>query len=232
MRFWDLRYFFDPRSYVRTGQNDLPIPNLVACNGPVAYSTYVNGCYPLEDLFEVEALRYLYLARIDLASGSKRNRPNNAVRLLVCGDYLSSYTRYQLKLLVEALPLFSENFEIIIKPHPNCTLDFSAYPSLNLQVSTESIVNLLLDCDIAYISAGSSVALDAYLIGLPTVIVLNPSTLNLSPLRGFVGPLFVSTPQELANKLIYIASNKQIKTHKSTYFKLDAQLTNWKRLLL
>ena len=232
VRFWDLRYFFDTRSYVRTVQNDLPIPNIVACNGPVACSSYVKGGYPIEYLFEVEALRYLYLARIDLARGSKRNRSNNVVRLLVFGDSLPSITQLQLKLLVEALALLSENFEIIIKPHPNCPLDFSDYPSLNLQVINESVENLLCQCDIAYSSGVSSAALDAYLFGVPIVMFLDPSILSLSPLRGFVGPFFVSTSQELARSLIYIVSNKQMESYKPTYFRLDLQLSNWKRLLL
>ena len=30
--YWDLRYFFDPRSYRRTGKNDLPLPDQVALN--------------------------------------------------------------------------------------------------------------------------------------------------------------------------------------------------------
>ena len=60
--FWDLRYFFDHRSYVRGTKCQLPLPDRLACNGKVALEAFKLGGYPRDDLTRVESLRYLYLA--------------------------------------------------------------------------------------------------------------------------------------------------------------------------
>ena len=64
VRFWDLRYFFDPRSYYKT-QAGLPIPDSVATSGNLVKKAYLEGGYPARDLTQVEALRYLYLGEVD-----------------------------------------------------------------------------------------------------------------------------------------------------------------------
>lgn len=43
VRFWDLRYFFDSRSYSCESANSLPRPHGVACNGDAAIDAYVQG---------------------------------------------------------------------------------------------------------------------------------------------------------------------------------------------
>ena len=61
VRYWDFRYFYDPKTYLRSKQNALPMPDKVALNGQVAWNLYQAGGYPVQDLIQVEALRYLYL---------------------------------------------------------------------------------------------------------------------------------------------------------------------------
>ena len=41
IRYWDLRYFFDPRSYQRNKYNDLPLPDKIGVNGEVAKNIYI-----------------------------------------------------------------------------------------------------------------------------------------------------------------------------------------------
>jgi surface carbohydrate biosynthesis protein (TIGR04326 family) len=64
VRFWDLRYFHDPRLYDRTGHHDLPMPNTVAYSGPAVLDAYRLGKYPASQMSEVEALRYLHLGSL------------------------------------------------------------------------------------------------------------------------------------------------------------------------
>lgn len=231
-RFWDLRYFFDPRSYLRTGHNDLPMPNRVACNGPVMCATYRQGGYPVEDLVDVEALRYLHLGQTELASDSAQNRAKEPVRLLVMGDYLPSNTQLQMKLLERAVFLLPQQLAITVKSHPNCQIQPADYPALHMRISMEPIAKLLAECDVAYASAVTSAAVDAYCASVPIISVLDPNTLNLSPLRGCVGALFASTPEALANTLISMANSDQASANQPAYFTIDAQLPNWRRLLL
>lgn len=232
LRFWDLRYFFDPRSYLRTGHNDLPIPDQVACNGPVMRATYQQGGYPVKDLVDVEALRYLHLGQTASTNHSDQNTTNEPACLLVLGDYLPRNTQLQMKLLEQAVSFMAPPLEIIIKPHPNCPIQPADYPGLHMRVSMEPIAKLLADCDVAYASAVTSAAVDAYCAGVPIVAVLDPNTLNLSPLRGCVGALFASTPQALAKILASAANNALEGAHQPVYFTIDAQLPNWRRLLL
>lgn len=231
-RFWDLRYFFDPRSYSRTGHNDLPMPNRVACNGPVMRATYQQGGYPTEELLDVEALRYLHLGHTALASDAVQNRTNEPVRLLVLGDYLPGNTQLQMKLLEQAISLLPQQLAITVKPHPNCPIQPADYPALHLRISMEPIAKLLAECDVAYASAVTSAAVDAYCVGVPIVSVLDPDTLNLSPLRGCVGALFASTPCELAAALISAVSDDRNNADRPAYFMVDDRLQNWKKLLL
>ena len=233
VRFWDLRYFFDPSNYQRKGHNDLPLPSKIACNGPVARTTYQQGGYPIKDLVDVEALRYLHLAQADLVKDSAQISLNKLARLLVLGDYLPSNTLLQMNLLEQAVPLIPQQLAITVKPHPNCSIHPSDYPGLNLKISMEPIANLLAACDVAYASAATSAAVDAYCAGVPIVSVLDPNTLNLSPLRGCVGATFATTPEELANALnMAAAGNVNQSETNPAYFMVDAELSNWRKLLL
>ena len=232
VRFWDLRYFFDPRSYPRTGNNDLPLPDRVACNGPVMLAAYKQAGYPAKDLVGVEALRYLHLSQTQRAIKSAACKKDEPVRLLILGDYLLDNTQLQMRLLMQALLLFPLQLSITVKPHPNCPIDPSDYPALQMRISVDPIAKLLDECDVAYTSAMTSASVDAYCAGVPIVAVLDPATLNLSPLRGCAGTLFASTSEELAGALISAANGQSIATNQPVYFTIDTQLPNWRRLLL
>ena len=234
VRFWDLRYFFDARSYCRTGINDLPLPNRVALNGVAARKAYTSGNYPLGDLVEVEALRYLHLADTNPESLSV-NLPQKAIlRLLVLGDYLQVNTHLQMSMLEKAVKSMPCGTVITIKPHPACPIDLSEYPNIRmpLSISKQPIFKLLTECDVAYASAITSAAVDAYCSGVPIVSVLDPNNLNLSPLRGREGAFFASTPEELAVALISAVSVRHTAQIKENFFNLDMNLKRWKELLL
>jgi surface carbohydrate biosynthesis protein (TIGR04326 family) len=121
---------------------------------------------------------------------------------------------------------------IIVKPHPACLIESAAYPSLSMTVTMEPIAKLLADCDVAYSSAVTSAAVDAYCAGVPVVSVLDPNTLNLSPLRGCAGALFASTPEELATALMLAVSRPSLPSSQVDFFTTDPQLPRWKKLLL
>lgn len=233
VRFWDLRYFFDPRSYKRTGINDLPMPNQVACNGPVMLSTFQQCGYPDTELKIVEALRYLHIEQTKLKRQLVMRRNDGIIHLLVIGDYLASNTRAQMKLLEQALLSLSAKIIVIVKPHPNCTIHKNDYPDIKFKLSKESISKLLIECDVAFTSAGTSAAIDAYYSGVPIISLLDPNTLNLSPLRGCEGVQFVGTPDELASAInLLIINYDRSKENKSEYFSIGPELLNWRRLLL
>jgi surface carbohydrate biosynthesis protein (TIGR04326 family) len=232
VRFWDLRYFFDLRSYVRTDKNDLPLPDNVALNGEAMMKTYLAGGYPSRELVEVEALRYLHLVQTLGEKGSTLNMSKPLLSVLVAGDFLFRNTKLQMSLLEKAARLLPENMRIIVKPHPLCPIFAEDYPSLDMEVSEESIANLLQSSDVVYASSITSAAVDAYCAGVPVVCLLDLNTLNMSPLRGRPGALFASSPEELASKLLFAAGAPPFTEQREDFFTLDLKLPRWRALLL
>lgn len=232
VRFWDLRYFFDPRSYLRTGHNDIPLPDQVACNGPAMRATYQQGRYPAENLVDVEALRYLHLGQKQKAMETVPNGAKEHMHLLVLGDYLVSNTQLQMRLLEQAVLLISQFMHITVKPHPNCPIQAADYPNLHMRVSEEPIAKLLSECDVAYASAATSAALDAFCAGVPVISVIDANTLNLSPLRGCEGVVFACNPKELALALTSVISDQNNCNTDREFFSTNSDLPKWQRLLL
>lgn len=232
VRFWDLRYFFDPRSYSRIGNNPLPLPDQVALNGKAATDAYLAGGYPIEGLVQCEALRYLYLDEARTRPVVDSTASKGCLRLLVLGDYLLHNTQLQMRLLEQAALSLPFGTIITVKPHPACLIRPEDYPSLNMAVTMAPIFTLLPDCDVVYASAATSAAVDAYCFGVPVVVVLDSDTLNLSPLRGRVGTFSASTSEELAHELISAASIPCTAVRQQEFFTLDPKLPRWRKLLL
>jgi len=151
---------------------------------------------------------------------------------MVVGDFLLRNTQLQMRLLEKTARMLPENTRIIVKPHPLCPICAEDYPSLDMEVSVESIANLLQSSDVVYASSMTSAAVDAYCAGVPVVCVLDLNTLNLSPLRGRPGALFASTPEELASKLISAAGAPPYAGKREDFFTLDRKLPRWRALLL
>lgn len=233
VRYWDLRYFFDPRCYVRGTENPMPMPDRVAINGPAAMQAYKGGVYPSQELIEVEALRYLYLATpVERTGAGKRPDKWHGIRLLVLGDYTARNTEMQMRLLEEAAQNFPRDTVVIVKPHPACPIDPRGYPKLSASVTFEPIGNLLQHCDIAYASAATSAAVDAYCAGVPVIVVHDLETLNLSPLRGLGEIQFVATSKELVEAVERAAAKGLCKANQHDLFCVDGNLPRWKTMLL
>ncbi|MGE5466083.1 MAG: TIGR04326 family surface carbohydrate biosynthesis protein [Ignavibacteria bacterium] len=229
LRFWDLRYYYDARSYARSCANPLPRPDKYAVSGPAALRACIGGSYPNDGLVPVEALRYLYLGRpVRTCAGALNGR--EPLRLLVLTDYSSRSTGHQLRLLEQSVRSFGQAFSIKVKPHPACPVAPSEYPGLSMTVTTEPVGEALRHCDIAYASAVTSAAVDAYCAGVPVVVALDGETVNQSPLMGCAGVRFAGTPEDLARAVAEQASQPG-ESRAGDYFDLDAGLPKWKRLV-
>lgn len=232
IRYWDLRYFFDPRSYSRKVSHPLPLPDKIAVNGSAAARAYLAGQYPADGLREVEALRYLYLDGFNVTSRAGSESIKRAFRLLVLGDYLSRCTQVQMRLLEHAVVSMPAGLSILVKPHPACPINPEDYPRVPMTVTTAPIGTLLSESDVVYTSEMTSAAVEAYCVGLPVISVRDPNTLNMSPLRECEGVVFVSTPVELAHALNSASSTRYAARKKHEFFTVDASLPRWKHLLL
>lgn len=232
MLYWDMRYFFDPRSYARTNRNDLPMPDHVAVNGPAARDVCLRGGYPLGRVVDVEALRYLYLEGAGSATRTSTSLPPAPLRVLVLGDYMPDNTRVQMRMLEAAMPLLSTDISIVVKPHPSCLVSPGEYPSLRMEVTAQALSGLLEGCHVAFTSNATSAAVDAYCAGVPVISLLDPKAMNLSPLRECDAVRFVNTPRELAIALSTVASATGYQGPQQAYFTIDQDLPRWRKLLL
>ncbi len=230
VRFWDMRYFFDSRSYSREGQCKLPMPDCIAVNGEAAKKMFQQSGYPTNQLCEVEALRYLYLNDLT-QNGNQAGKENSRATVLVLGDYVQDNTLKQMELLLAASYLINEEIQYIVKPHPACPIDESDYLELDLKVTNRELSALLSECSLAYTGSITSAAVDAYCAGKFIVTALDPESLNLSPLKGCDGVSFVSTPEELAGIINEVSHVNKKEVRGQNYFYLDSNLPKWKMLL-
>jgi surface carbohydrate biosynthesis protein (TIGR04326 family) len=233
VRYWDLRYFYSQQSYERKDQCDLPLPAYVGINGIAAKKMYLDGGYPKDQLIEIEALRYLYLAdmtnhRTDLVTNGEKEKT-----VLVLGDYLKENTIQQMKLLSVSAQFIDKPIQYIIKPHPLCPIYEEDYPELHMVVSNDPMHLLIEQCSLAYTSSITAAAVDAYCTGKPVVTILNPSALNLSPLKGCEGVTFVTSSEELVQAINRVASpsHGKIDSQVKDFFYIDRKLPRWSKLL-
>lgn len=229
VRFWDLRYFTEPRTIRSPDPYSMPQADLVALNGKAAIDAYLSVGYPQETIVECEALRYGFLN--DLRTGRRSGETKgNPVSVLILGDFLPSGTIKMLQLLEAAVPHLSVPVTYTVKPHPNYPVKSEDYPSLHLNVVIDPLEKILRDFDIVYSGGITSAALDVFLAGLPVVAILDETKLNFSPLRGQPGTRFVSTPEELAEALMTVRQYHP-RPDVNNFFFLDPELPKWSRLL-
>jgi surface carbohydrate biosynthesis protein (TIGR04326 family) len=229
VRFWDLRYFTDPRSLLAHVLQAMPQPDCIAVNGPMAWRTLAGYGYPIQRLVAVEALRYLNLAAVVEKQKQNLSRKSNPrQQVLVLGDIMP-YPTHQVLWTLESLPEnLRESVEIAVKPHPGNMVLTEDYPGLNMELITEPLYKILHRFDIAYGTNSTSANLDAYMAGLKVIVHLDESGLNLSPLRGMADVHFVNNARELAAAMKASVSNDTCE--REIYFWLDAGLPRWQKI--
>ena len=230
VRFWDLRYFSDPRTLRSLEPCAMPQADRIALNGKVAIDTYLAADYPRESIVECEALRYGYLRDLQ-PWHSSREVTEAPIRVLILGDYTASGTIKMLQLLEAAASRISVPATYTVKPHQNYLVNAENYPSLRLKVVTNSLGEIMHNFDIVYSGNMTSAAVDACLFGLPVVVMLNETELNFSPLRGEPAARFVGTPQELADAVQTMSRGLAAKPGCEEFFFLDPELPRWAQIL-
>ena len=230
IRFWDLRYFFDRREFDSDSKLRLPSPDLIACNGPIPRNAILEGGITKDKLVNVEALRYLDLGFPSKKITKSLPQKNKPISILVLGDYLPRNNMLQMKILAQAVVQLQHQVQLIVKPHPNCPITCDDYPFLNFVISNASVIELVASVDIAFASALTTGAVDTYCLGIPTISIVDPKTLNLSPLRDCKGAIFVSSGEELALKISELSQSGVSKIQVQEYFYLHGNLDSWLKL--
>jgi surface carbohydrate biosynthesis protein (TIGR04326 family) len=230
-RFWDLRYFFDSRNYVSRNRNKLPLPDRVAASGVAMMQAYVNGGYPKHAIYQVEALRYLYLEDMYKHTLEEPLNPKDPLRVLVFGEFLPKNTKRQMSILEKAIEIAKSKIIITVKSHPACIIKKEDYPKLHLRLTSEPMAEILTKCDVVYTGGVTSAAVDAYCAGVYVISLLNPGSLNLSPLAEGEKVFFVETPEDLLKAFLAIPQKPSIIVNKDDLFTIDKNLPRWLTLL-
>jgi surface carbohydrate biosynthesis protein (TIGR04326 family) len=226
VRFWDLRYFYDRRSYGETGTHTVPRPDLVAVNGPAARAAYIAGGYPASELADVEALRFLHVATV---SASSTARPADAeLQVLICGDNVPANNARMLALVRAAAPCLPGKARFIFKPHKAAPLD-AASTGPDIEVRDGDLGQMLRDCDFVLTGSLTSAAVDAYCLGKAVASLCDGRSLNGSPLRGMNGARQFTSASELV--AILASAGRTQTTTAEPYFWLDPAIPRWKALL-
>ena len=225
IRYWDLRYFNHPNSWISKERLSQPTPDQIAINGPLAWKMLEAGNQPMDRMVEVEALRFLHLAKLEV---KKLNKSKN--KILILGDLDISTTKSMLNLIEAKASLFKECI-MMFKPHPANHVNIKDYPKLNLSMTDTNLVKLLPYYNLAISSIYTSAALEVYEVGLPLITVLDQNNFNSSPLRGIDGVQFVATSNELEKAFTASVENKFNKKN-NFFFTSSSELNRWEKLLL
>ena len=234
----DFGYFYDKSETVSTGKpSDLPLPDILACNGKYLYDLLSVSGYP--NLIETEAVRYLYLDKVlSIKSMPRKGRP----LLLVAGPYNKNEARALVAFVSMAFPS-ADQFDIWFKGHPAMPLEeiFQELGLDNLKkgfsIKYGNISEYLCDAWAVIVST-STVAMEALGAGCEVIIPVFPEAMLMNPLADFDNYYHnVMTPQELRvvmEKIIggrYLYDTEEYKYFIKRYWNIDPSLPLWSKLL-
>jgi surface carbohydrate biosynthesis protein (TIGR04326 family) len=235
VRFWDLRYFFDPRTFIDEDTLRLPLPDKVALNGRCAVDLFVDWGYPYKDIVEVEALRFEYLALEfakphgeDTKYGADIQRSINA---LVLGEVDRVKTVSQLEMLQRAMLEVDLKINFVFRAHPNCPVDLAQYPGLKITLTGKSLLEDLLISDVVVCGSATSSVVDAACVGKKIISLLDSTNVNASPLRNSPNIAFVTSERQLADALQNFQALPIVNFDITKMFTIDPSLPRWKALL-
>ena len=233
IRFWDIRYFYDRRTFQIATKNALPIPDKVALNGPVARAAYDTGLGPMDRLIEVEALRFIHTEQsvtVDKAVSAITPTLNGKIVLLVATDLLDANTQIQLEWVTEAKKQLQDSLEIIVRPHPASDFSATTYARWQELVDRGDLMTLLKRVNIIFCSNASSIAVDAYLAGKPILTMIDGNKFNFSPLRGLPTFSAITSVNKLFDRIK--CHSEILNNHTKEFFYYNKDLIFWKRNLL
>lgn len=235
--FWP--YLIQPMEAVHHGnRTDIPLPDILAVGGKVAG-------YPLvalaSRLVEVEAIRYLYLARRPSTAASKSTKPT----LLVAGSIDRTESLALLHLLLAMGPP-PASMRMLLKGHPSMPFapllaELTGNNDLpaGFELSDDDLYSALDHSWAALVSA-STVALEALAYGCRILLPLFPDAMQMNPVADFPDRCeIIATPDELRTALAAVVDagppdDDAIGAGHAfvgRYWNLDAALPAWRSLL-
>ena len=80
---------------------------------------------------------------------------------------------------------YNSEFEVLYKSHPACKVNVRSNLLKNITTVTGKLIDLNYEnIDYIYSSNNTTAIIDVYNVGLPLLVYRDPTTLNMSPLKG------------------------------------------------
>ena len=226
IRFWDVRYFADRRSLSPKSADRIqfqPQPQEIFVNGPLSRALLEDSGIHPGQISDVEPLMYQYLQN-DTSSMVAQGHD-----ILVLGDFFTHLTKRIISLVVESHQLSGDRRNILFKPHPLNRDSWGDVLGDNFTLTNAPLSELFTLCSIVIAPSASTGALEAYCANKLVISILDPSTLNLTPLRGVEDAMFAKNVNDLAR--ILTAPPKAKSGDSQQLFFIDADLSRWNRAL-
>ncbi|MFM7964725.1 MAG: hypothetical protein ACKPBF_12305, partial [Actinomycetota bacterium] len=183
----DHRYFEETASAPLAHHVSRPAATVYAVNGELPLRHLRDVGMPLSEVVAVEALRYSPL------SVSSRNTGS---RVLVVGDINANESRRLLDLARTAIGSANSQLSPWFKPHPGSPHHADMALSAGFTVSNDLLATLAPDLALAVVGAAGAASIDLTMLGVPVATVLDPESMNLSPLVGVADAHFVRSVPE------------------------------------
>jgi len=225
IRYWDLRYFNDPKVWISNHTLAQPLPNKIALNGESAWSTYKNANQPMDRMVKVEALRY-----INIFNKKGKRKKSITKNLLILGDYDREMTARGLHLINSIDKSIILKYKIFFKSHPATPITIEPYNNLEINIINGSLSEILTNMDIVVSTSSTASVIEPFLVGLPTVVIVDYDNLNTSPLRGESKVNFVRSFGDV-QKIFKNINFKNDSYKSNNYFWINKELPRWKKIL-
>jgi surface carbohydrate biosynthesis protein (TIGR04326 family) len=235
IRYWDLRYFDDPKTWT-TAQlpNNKYYADQIALNGPAAWWEYKNANQPMTKMIEVEALRYLHLERSEISQPFGTTtlvESTDKKTLLFFGDIQKESTDLILRAFEEISPYLNSNWNLYFKPHPGSIIDTKKYPQLNVKIIRKSAHELFgMKFDVIVSSASTSTSLEVELSGNTAITFVARNNFNFCNFQEEEEACFVNNSDELQFALENLPRGQSVLL-KEKYFWIDEKLPRWRKAL-
>jgi surface carbohydrate biosynthesis protein (TIGR04326 family) len=221
VRFWDFRYFQHNNFHNYRSELIFIKPNIYAFNGSVSYNIAKKSNYPKGQIREVEALRYLSSQRI-----LKHYYKKCKIDVLICGDYNLYETNKLLKMIEEIYNKLPNNYYFTFKPHPaDKLLHHTSFP---LVYTNKNLMDTLNNYEIIVTTNSTSAVIDAYVMNINVLQLINYKSLNFSPLYNINNSIFFYDSEDLLEKLITLTPKKE---KNNDFFYTDITIPKWKNLI-
>jgi surface carbohydrate biosynthesis protein (TIGR04326 family) len=218
VRFWDIRYFFDQsENRFLNQQAKIPGPDRILVNNFSSQKLLIDNGNPKSTVGVVEALRYQYLLAV------KRLPPRS---ILVLADFSPALNSHLLEVCNQALGQTFIELPILVRSHPICPLSTEQLGSFSKSLTFDPLNKLFEHAAVVITTASSSSAAEAVSLGIPTILVADPTSLNYSPFRESELVSIAHSSGQLCELILKNQSSPPIKTEE--VFLLDPHLSAWR----